>query len=357
MNSRTNFAASLTILSALAAACGGDEAFTDGLTIEYSTPIRDTLAAELLTTSTAIGIPIGIVPTGRRLWVQDFAGDPQLHVVDAATGEVLSSLGRRGEGAGEFGQSVWGMQVLPPDTMALWTFDIDGQRVIRVELGKEPSSWRTVPLVGSPSVWRLAWLDLNAIVGVHGHSNEAERFSFFDSTGARTGTVPGKLLGGEEVSLAEKMQATLTGFGLCAHPGGEAFVQYYFAFGRIELFDREATDSALAEVPFPSEPIFMRRDGGDLRFRAYRYHYMDCAPADSRFYMLFVGRPYDSGVAVESASHVHIFDWEGSLEKVLYLDTPMSAIGVDEEAGWLYGVGTSSVEGEPGIFRFRLPGG
>ena len=310
MNSRTNFAASLTILSALAAACGGDEAFTDGLTIEYSTPIRDTLAAELLTTSTAIGIPIGIVPTGRRLWVQDFAGDPQLHVVDAATGEVLSSLGRRGEGAGEFGQSVWGMQVLPPDTMALWTFDIDGQRVIRVELGKEPSSWRTVPLVGSPSVWAPGLA-------------RSERHRRRPRTQQRSGAVlllrlhrrthpgrfPGSYWGARRSPWRRRCRRPSPASDCAPTPVGEAFVQYYFAFGRIELFDREATDSALAEVPFPSEPIFMRRDGGDLRFRAYRYHYLDCAPADSRFYMLFVGRPYDSGVAVESASHVHIFDW------------------------------------------------
>ena len=304
--------------------------------------------------SPVFGIPSGIVAAGNKLWVRDHSGDPELHAVDIATGDLLFSVGRTGEGPGEFEGAVWGMQVVPPNSPYLWTFDSRGQRLIQVESDAPSSAWRMVSLGGSPSIARLVWLDSNTIVGVS--ASEEARFSVFDSTGARVRVVPGKLLGNRnEIPFDERVQASVTSFGLCAHPEGIGFVQYFRGFGRIEIFRPDATDYILAEVPFPSGPIFRSVDGARLRFTEYRAHYMDCAPVRDHLYMLYSGSLLDWDEPVfatsDAGSHVHVFSWEGRLEKVIHLDIPMHGIAVDEHSGWMYGV---SYLGQPAIYRFRL---
>lgn len=346
-------AASVLCLVTAIAACGGDRGPTDGLVIRYS-DVRDTLTGDLVVSSPAIGIPSRIVATNSLLWVSDYAGDPELHVVDAGNGEVLASLGRRGEAGGEFRGRISGMQVFPPDTTALWTFDPNGQRLIRVQFGVGSNEWTTIQLTGSPYIARVTWLDLNTIVGITGI--EEARFSIFTSSGERVTSVPGVFLGSEEVPIDEKAQATVTGFDLCTRPDGTNVALYYRNFGRIELFDENLTDQTLVQVPFPSGPMFTPDEGGRMTFTKYRSHYLDCAAEENRFYMLYSGSPLDWDEALfataDAGHYVHVFDWDGRLQDVLYLATPMHGISVLEDVGWLYGV---SFLDEGGVYRFRLP--
>ena len=311
----------------------------------------DSLKAELLARHPAIGEPTHIQPAQHLLWVADAIGDPFLHLLDPVTGDRTKSLGRRGDGPGEITGPVWGVQVVPPDTAEVWVFDTGRESFLWI--GESSTLNSTSPMVRLGDVTyvsRAVWLDSLTIVGTTHH--EHERFIFFDEEGRRTKTVPGALLGSDSIPLGERQRATLAS-GMCAHPEGFGFALFYFDAGRVELYGRDVDGPVLADVPYPSEPVFARI-GGKIRLRQDWVHYRACSASKDHLYLLYSGQRTDFNTETPLHLHgreVHVFDWEGRLVRSFHLDTPVGYLGVDEEAGWLYA--TSFLDA--GVYRFRLP--
>ncbi|MCY4398280.1 MAG: BF3164 family lipoprotein [Gemmatimonadetes bacterium] len=291
-----------------------------------------------------------IQAVGNRLFVGDAAGDPDLHILDAYGGDLIVSLGRRGEGPGEFAGPIVGLAVVRPDTMAVWVYD--GFKFMRVDESRTLNAETpTITPQEAPFLARATWLDSLTIVGVRRELEE--RFVFFDIAGERIATVPGALLGGDTIPMTERVRASIN-FALCARMEAPGFALAYWDAGRVELYDHKAGRPVVADVPYPSEPDFTRVRG-EMRFRMGRHHYTECSASNDYVYALYSGQTsLGQTTDADEVSHgqeVHVFDWEGQYVGKLHLDTPMFGLSVDEQAGWLYG--TSLLDA--GVYRFRLP--
>ncbi len=308
----------------------------------------DTLQAELLARDPAIGAPGFIHPWGNRLLVSDWQGSPQLHAIDAATGDLLVSFGRVGGGPGEFGGLIAGIQVPRHDPSAAWVYETG--KLTRLErTGAVSSEAATVRLGGV--VPYAAWLDSATIVGV-ALQPATERFVFFDNAGNVTRTVAGDLLGQDDVPMAERVRASAQ-FSLCPHPEGRGFAVAYKHAARVDIYSRTGERAVAAEVPRRSEPTFENRDG-DIRFVSDRLHYSQCWGSNDLLYVLYSGDDYRRARRAEigEGQSIHLFDWEsGRLTGELHLDTRIFGFAVARSEGWLYAGSLS----DGGIHRFRLP--
>ena len=308
------------------------------------------LKGVLLSAAPAIGAPNRLVVSGRYLWVSDAMTDPALHLLDTETGELSLSLGRTGEGPGEFTIEPYNLWADPSRPGSVWAWDPAQQRL--TFLLPQPlaeQSPLTVRLGGETPVHQVAWLDQDRLVGVAGTANA--RFLTFTSQGELLNVSPADLLGPEEAPLGEREEASGEGFVACSWPGrGFAFV-YLFA-GRIEFRGAEAELVRMADVPFPSEPVF-EIDGGVLRHQRPRVFYRAATATDKYLFALFAGRNRESfpGAGAFVADYVHVFDWEGELVSVLHLDRDVAEIAVDPGGEFLF----AGSPDDASVYRFVLP--
>lgn len=331
----------VALLVPLAAACDAPST-PSGVSV-------DTLAADLLVRHPAIGAPGHIQPWSNWILVSDWQGDPNLHAVNATTGELMVSFGRVGEGPGEFVGSIAGIQVPSHDRSAAWLYDM--RKLVRLERpGAIASNVVTVDLTAVPQLLRVSWLDSATILGVKLQPAE-ERFVFFDKAGNVTRTVPGSLLGEDGIPVSQRLRAS-SSFSLCAHPTGRGFAMAYKHAAKVEIYDRAAEHVVDANVPNPNSPRFEDVDGG-VRFVPERLHYSSCWASSEYLYVLYSGDHYGSQplAGIGDGQEIHVFDWDtGRLVREFYLDVPVFGFSVVETAGWLYG--GSLADG--GVYRFRL---
>ncbi|MGH7481572.1 MAG: BF3164 family lipoprotein [Longimicrobiales bacterium] len=335
------------------AGAGGLEFDPSAAEIDHAGLRVTSLSSDMLSSSPAIGQPIDVQPVNGYVWIRDALGDPALHVLDLRNGELLRSVGRRGEGPGEFLRGAFGLLIDPADSSGIWAWDLGLQRLTRFEArpGAEHAP-KSIRLDGIPGMVRVAWVAPDRIVG---HSTRpGARFALFSPEGERLRNVPGALYGSGEVPLNERVEATSSGVDLCAWPG-RGFVVVNASFGRIDYFDLGAAPIRSADVPFPSQPRFITDDRTrQPQFAPERSWYMDCSVARGRVYALFSGRlhsAYESWAERDEGRFVHVFDWDGSLVDVYRLETAVAAIGVDPDGTTL--IATSM--DDAAIYRFELP--
>lgn len=310
------------------------------------------LRGDVLGESPIIGRPYGLSLSGDVLWVQDGAGDPELHALDVNTGQVIQSVGRRGSGPGEF-KSVFGTSVMGGEPGSAWVFDVRLQRLTLVHPDKPiEGDAQIVRLDGAPRIVRALWLTPATIIGVN--EDPATRFVRFDSTGSRIAAVAGSLLGDPSIPEAARRRATITGFQICSERS-RGFAMVFGTAGRVELYAPSARLLGTASVPYPSQPRFTRdRNTGTPKRLVDRVWYTDCDATDRHVYALFAGRrekkfPPDE---MTTSRFLHVFSWDdGSLVRVVRLDPPVGNIQVDPTETTLYGSSLLTSR----IYRFQLP--
>lgn len=299
----------------------------------------------------AIGQPIRLRVADRFLWVVDASLDPTLHVLDLETGQLVHSFGRMGAGPGEFASVPFALEVSREDPTAVWAFDGRLQRITRFE-PRPPSEYeiRSVGFGGDKTVWRVAWVLADRIIGQT--NSDDERFLLFSGDGARRAVAPGPLLGPSWAPREERLKASNTAVLMCSWPG-RGFVIANGVAGRIEYYDTDARLVRLASVPFPSEAEFEKSANGGIRFVAKRRYYSGCATTSDYLYALFSGRSWAESEAElrVSGEFVHVFDWEGELRAVLQLDRPVLGIEVLPTGKYLYGGSILDAS----IYRFPIP--
>lgn len=331
------------VAASLAAVCD--------LKAAQTTPSVDSLEAELLSQPPAVGQPGFIQPWGEHLLVSDWLGDPNLHVLDRETGELIVSFGRFGPGPGEFPNALTGIQRPSHDTTAIWVFD--GRKLTRIgtpgPVGRDAA---TVDLTAIPLVLRAAWMDSTTILGVTWEPPE-RRFVFFDEAGSVTRAVRGDLLGHDGVPVSERAEASAQ-FSLCAHPQAIRFALLYKRAARVRIYDSTAKHVVDATVPYAIDATFEEVDG-EIRFIQEWITYQSCWASNDVLYALYSGDDYRTASAGSlGGEEIHVFDWNsGRLVRTLYLDRRIFGFAVDEDSGWLYG---GSLQ-DAGIYRFRLSGG
>jgi hypothetical protein len=287
----------------------------------------------------------------QTLWVTDLSSDPGLHAIEIDTGRLLHSFGPEGEGPGEFSGPPFGLKVLARDPAAVWAWDPGLSRLTRFEPHPIPEfELVSIALEAPIAVTRLAWVAPDRIIGVS--PSDEFRFSFFSGDGQHQQVVPGDLLGSEDLPVRERLRATDSGIFVCTWPE-KGFAITNKNLGRIEFFSDEAALVRLAEVPFPSEPIFEPSDRGEIRFRSPREHYIGCTATQDFLFALFSGRldgEYE-GEARFSAEFVHVFGWDGRLRVVFRLDRDIHQIATNPEGTVLFGASLV----DAGIYRFEIP--
>ncbi|MGD8278852.1 MAG: hypothetical protein PVH00_12525 [Gemmatimonadota bacterium] len=309
----------------------------------------------VLSNAPVIGQPWNVRLSGGKLWVIDAAGDPEIHVLDPLTGELLRSGGRKGGGPGEIRGALSNVQADPTGEAAIWAFDEGAQRMLRFAFAEPAGADSAIRLQGTPPLFRAAWLTSEEGVGVTG--NPAARFVFFGGDGRFLRAVPGDLLGPETAPRDERVRATVTRFSLCGRPNSRQYAIAYGDAGRIEIHHATESGPVLAAVPEPAEPVFERRRRGtnrESRFRRTVLHYLGCASSADQLVALYSGVDVTAGM--ETANHgssVHVFDWGGNLSAILHIMPAVAGIEVSEDGRTMYGVSYTDAS----VYRYAIPVG
>lgn len=310
------------------------------------------LAGDLLVSEPAIGRPSKMVIQGRRLWVGDHAGDPYLHVIDLDSGRLVRSLGRAGQGPGDF-RSVAQLSLRPGDTSGVWVFDLDQRRLTRVP--STGAGVRTIIQSGAEGrPLRMGWLSPSRLL-VIGLTDSA-RVVLADATGAPRTIRPGPLLGRAEIPMQKRINAS-NGLQVCVRPEGDTFGIGYVNAARVELYDGAGGFLALMRGPAwgLNQGDFVRNERGEWGSPPVRYYYRGCYGTSRYYYGLFAGRTEAAGpegTRSWDSPYVHVFDWTGTLRNVLELDEFAEAVAVDGDSVLYAGGGAME-----GIYKYRLPPG
>lgn len=312
------------------------------------------LEAAPLSDGPALAMPTQVAVIEGRVVLVDGRAEHPIHVLDGATGALLASLGRSGEGPGEF---MWPRALDPagPDG-SFWVYDAGLSRLTLVEPDRwleQPASSRVTMQIRSPAQTLGVVRTASGIVATGFFADG--RLGWFDDDGAyagATGRIPQSAVEAPPGVLQHAYRGTLK-----PDPGRQRLVLAARHAGFLEVFGSDGEVLRRIEGPHPFEPAFevVAGEGGpsmatgdDLRFG-----YMDVAPTAERIYALFSGRT--RAAHPDDATYgrtVHVFRWDGSLEQVLELDVDAFAIAVDEGRGRLLAVRHLPT---PAVVSFELP--
>lgn len=311
------------------------------------------LAGRTLSEGEHLALPTAIAPLAGHLILVDRYAERPLHVLRAKDGALVASLGRRGEGPGEF-QVPSGVEPVHGEA-AFWVFDAGLQRLTRVELGGEglerpPWERRTLSLrvpgtlTGVVSLSPQLWLGAGLL--------REGRLARLDGEGryqGAAGTPPPDPRGVPHQVLLHAWQGTLK-----AAPDRSRLVLVARHAGFLELYDGGGTLLRRVPGPFPFEPHYDVRPGSRGPAMAsgaeLRFGYLDAAFTGERIYTLFSGRTRAGHPGrAHYGEHVHIFDRDGTFLEVLRLDVEAVAIAVDGER--LYAVRHLPL---PGVVAYGL---
>ncbi len=310
------------------------------------------LTGKMFASSLRFGQPGMLTLSGKVLWLLDFKGDPYLHAIDAESGAIMVSLGRRGEEAGEF-NSATGISALSGDLGAVWAFDISLQRFVRATIkGIDRTAEGVVNVpAGSPHILRAIWSDDQRIMGLT-HTDSA-RITFLTRNGTVARVVANQaILAPVSMPLEQRLRLS-TGFRICSHPGGGAAVAFFGA-GRIDLFDSAGTFLRNAHVPFASNGAIRLDSTKKLDASRPRYYYRDCAASEKYVFALFSGRSEAAyaGNLSHASKYIHVFEWAtGNLVQVIEVDHLLGAIELDAQSATLFATGPDI----NAIYRYSLP--
>lgn len=312
------------------------------------------LQAVALHDGAALAMPTQIAVIGDRVVLVDGMAEHPIHILDGRTGDLLTSLGRNGEGPGEF---QWPRALDPAGSDgSFWVYDAGLSRLTLVEPERwlrEPASSRVTLPIQSPAQTMGMVRTASGLVATGFFADG--RLGHFDDQGVyggATGTLPASEIEAPPGVVQHAYRGTLK-----PDPTRERLVLANRHAGFLEVFDGEGREQLRIEGPFPFEPTFevvageqgaSMASGDDLRFG-----YVDVAPTTDHIYALFSGRTRgEHPDAATYGSTVHVFGWDGSLKAVLELDVDAFAIAVDERHGRMLAVRHLPT---PAVVSFELP--
>lgn len=315
-------------------------------------PASDTLSAVAFTSDPGIGTGDEIAVTSRFLWVTDVSGDPFVHLVDRASGKVRQSIGRRGEGPGEYqsAQLVFPLlsssdqvSVYDPQLRRFTTLIADSSGVVTTVSVQDMRTVVPIPRqVGRVGTGIVGWLP-----------DSAQRWASYDSALKLVAIVGGPLVGPREVEWRIRAQAS-SNMRICGHPDGSRFAVVYGSAARIEIHAVEGHLITLGQTPDTTDGEFATRDGGGgaLRWDRTHYRYSGCAATSALVFALYSGQPEGRPEDVAWAGdQVHVLRWDGTLLHTYYIDTRLTSLTLNPSGSALYGMGRDGST----IYEIELP--
>ncbi|MDP9353493.1 MAG: TolB-like 6-bladed beta-propeller domain-containing protein [Chloroflexota bacterium] len=329
----------LSALPLLVAGCGDA---SHGLPKVPERDVRPTpVTSRVLQDGSFLRSPDRVAVVGSRLVVLDESSTA--HVLRAADGKHLASVGRKGDGPGEF-HSPNAVEPDPQDPASFWIYDMQHARSTRFTLagaeGSAVQSSGTLQLQTNVLVFQPVWINGSMLVA--SGLFEDGRLALFTRGGLKIRPVGQLLLDDARQVPAQVWQH--------AHMGRlTASLQR----GRIAMATRHADELAFysdkgdliqrVRGSHGYEPRYeVRRlkgvpymtSGDDLRFG-----YIDLASTDHHVYALFSGRTREEAPGRANYAHyVQVFDWDGRLVRTFELDASVISIAVDRSGEQLFAI-------------------
>jgi hypothetical protein len=297
------------------------------------------VTAEELPGDAIFGQPADLDIAGSYLWVHDLVNSaPWLHVLDTATGQVVRSLGRVGEGPGEFKEVSNIFAASPPDP-SMWIWDGSEGRLTKLQPDPAAAGANSQTLVIKPAMAMISWvspLGRSLFLGRR-TSNLAGHFVVFTPAGAIVRTDSLRIPLKDSVPLRAIREA-INGSALCTRRDKAGFAIVYPYAARIQLFDSTAALLGNAYVPEQGEESFVRDMAtGRFRFQPGKLYYRACAYSQDMLFVLYIGaQPKAGGVTPWYGRVIQVFDLQGHFLGRLTTTANLSALVADSSGGRLF---------------------
>ena len=321
----------------------------------------DTLTSQEVATSPFFGSLTAVAVVDDRILLVDGSGEPFLHVVDPATGTVLRSMGRHGQGPGEFG--------VAPMVVGQWTgargrvalFDPMIGRLTEVSIGEAAASAgesqpRSLPEL---PVLQVRLNDGGGYATTRWDAAKGLQVTQYDSLGTRTASLDSLAIDDGRLPLRELSGAY--SHTLCVRPEFRDVALVYRYAARIDLVLADRPQAVRAALPFTFLPHLTPNPlTSQLAFKSgeagTRRAYLGCVGSVTRLYALFDGgfNHLRDQNTVPTNSIVHLFDWNGKMLGAIQLDHPARAIAIDTAGRVLYSVTGNASELGPSLRRTNL---
>jgi hypothetical protein len=312
------------------------------------------LTAETVTESDLLGMPRSLAVVGEHVVVSDMTGDQAFHVFEWDSGVHVNSFGRRGDGPGEFvGSAV--ISRVPGLTDVIDALDRNKAQVTRLELPSgeirqiQQRDHRQIPASGFPYDFVMLATDRGVGLGLF----PVGRLGFFNLTNGTAdyvGEVP--YTDGQPPGVVQQAYLGM----LAADPSGTRIAVVTIHAGQLEIYDALGNLLIQTDGPFSFGPeLTAGRQGDPERGPRYRSGYSSVAATDDHIYALFAGRAeahFRGGWSRSYAEFVHVFTWDGELERVFKLDREVIRIALDRDGSDLLALTDTPT---PGVLRFRVP--
>lgn len=316
------------------------------------------LTGQVLFDGEALAIPTDVAIVGNHLVVIDIAADSSIHVFTLASGELVRTFGRRGEGPGEF-KRAWSLDPVPGSHSECWVYDVALGRLTYVDLRDEFFDGdglgdRIINLTSEArSLGPVRTADANKSLSLGMYTKG--RLGVYDAEGRQEATVASLPPGASDVPPNVRQHAYQA--TLIPHPGRRLFAAATRHASLIEIYRSDGSLVAHREGPLHVEPTYQVRYDGERAAMAtgaeLRFGYVDGSASNGYLFALFSGRTREGssrGTQI-MGRFVHVFDWNGNFKKAIQLDTDVIAIAVDESSNWLYGLRHNP---HPAIVRYSL---
>ena len=314
------------------------------------------LERRVLHRSDELGMPTWMATVGSRLVVIDAIADPALHVIDRGTGDLTRSLGRWGEGPGEF-QSVWSLDPVAGSASELWVFDVALRRTTYVDLRdeyfeQELLGEQSINLISPATVTGVMRTNRDELVGPGAF--DGGRLGFFDTNGRLVetrGPIPRVDQNLPPIARQHMFQSRAV-----SHPEHNLFAVASRYATSLEIFGADGSLVALGQAPIEITPdaASVTQQYGFTPGEQTKFGYVDVAASRDFIFALFSGRTL-AGFEDRSnyGREVHVFDWDGALRGVIRLEIDAIGLAVDEDSNSLY---ASEHDPVPTIAEYILAG-
>ena len=323
--------------------------------VSFSVERPTRVVGDTFTEIDSLGRPGDLLKVGPYLVISDGHNDPPLHIVRASDGTLIQSLGRPGEGPGEFG-SIWSLLSAPTEDEAFWAYDVMLRRLTYVDLKRYFADAFTlgeqlISLTSEGMLISPAWIADTLIIG-SGFFTEG-RIGHFDSSGKMLRQVGITPPGRKKVPVPVRQHAYQS--TLATHPDGSLAVLGTRHADQLEIYRVDGTRLVVVRGPLEFDPIYTVKNRGGAPSMAtgddLRFGFIDLATTQKYIFALYSGRTReDYPGRANFGETVHVFDWSGQLIHTYQLDADVISIVVDESGRTLY----ASQRPHPAILSYAL---
>jgi hypothetical protein len=324
---------------------------------DHASVVTARLQGRPLGATEALALPTRMRRVGPYLVVLDRYAERKVHLFDAATGALLASAGRDGDGPAEL-RVPWSVKP-DPEGEGFWVLDVGLARLAHYRIERPASGTavlapdRTLRLE-TPAPLTDFTLLADGSVLASGFFPEG-RFADFAPDGRFRGPLGALPEADGDVPagvLLQAWQGRMSDFA-----GGSRIAIAYRHAGRLGVFDSSGRQVREIAGPFDFAPVFQvgagERGPAMVAGDDFRLGYVDLAVSDRYLLGLFSGRTVGrAGPDAAFGRHVHVFDWEGRLVAAFELEADAIAIELGPDGTELLAVGHDPV---PSIRAYRLP--